>query len=194
MPLILPAKPAPREISWEKISAANVLSPAFGGAEQELNRKGTRWALTFSMRPMTYVQSMDWDDLESEGQTVVMRVHQPGLDIGTPGQPRVATSGQLGSTVLLDGLTPYYPIRKGQWLSIITGGQRFLYRASALVIAAEDGTASVPLRHPLRKSPLANDVVEIAEPKIEGFPRDVQGLTVGVERLVSLQFTVRERE
>lgn len=109
MPLILPAKPAPREISWEKISAANVLSPAFGGAEQELNRKGTRWALTFSMRPMTYVQSMDWDDLESEGQTVVMRVHQPGLDIGTPGQPRVATSGQLGSTVLLDGLTPTIP-------------------------------------------------------------------------------------
>lgn len=193
MALILPSTPAPRDMAWSKISAANTLTPAFGGADQEINRKGTRYALTFDMPPMTYVQNMEWDDLLEEGQTVVMRVYQPGLDIGAPGTP-LANGVGFGRSLPLKGLTPGYLIRKGQWLTQITGGQRFLHRASLPVVANGAGVATVTPRFMLRRPTAADDVIEIAEPKIEGLVRDIQEMSVGVERLVAVRFTVRERE
>lgn len=190
--LVLPTVPAPANMGIALISAKNVLAPAFGDGEQELLRKGSRYALTFQMPPMRYTTSMEWDDLMAEGDTVVMKVHQPGFDTGAPGTPRVNGAGQSGSALVLDGLTNGYVVRKGQFLSVITQGRRFLYRAKANVTVAS-GTATVPLRTMLRFPPADNDVVEIAQPMIEGFVRDLGEWSVGVERLVGLQFTVRER-
>lgn len=193
--LTLPTDPAPAKMAVAMVSAKNTLTPAFGGAEQELLRKGTRYALTFSMPVMTYVQSMEWDDLMAEGDTVLMRVFQPGLVIPNPGTPRVNGSGHAGSAIPLKGLQPGYPIRKGQFLShLATNGQRFLYRARANATADGAGLVDVPLRTMLRRPPNDNDVVEIAQPMIEGFVRDLGEWAVGVDRLVGLQFTVRERE
>lgn len=190
--LVLPADPAPANMGIALITAKNVLAPAFGDGEQELLRKGGRYALTFQMPPMRYVTSMEWDDLMAEGDTVVMKVHQPGFDTGAPGTPRVNGAGQSGSALVIDGLTNGYVIRRGQFLSVVTQGRRFLYRAKANVTVA-GGTATVPLRTMLRFPPADNDVVEIAQPMIEGFVRDLGEWSVGVDRLVGLQFTVRER-
>ena len=190
--LVLPTDPAPANMGIAMITAKNVLAPAFGDGEQELLRKGSRYALTFQMPPMRYVTSMDWDDLMAEGDTVVMKVHQPGFDTGAPGTPRVNGAGQSGSALVIDGLTNGYVIRKGQFLSVVTQGRRFLYRAKASVTAS-GGVATVPLRTMLRFPPADNDVVEIAQPMIEGFVRDLGEWSVGVDRLVGLQFTVRER-
>lgn len=190
--LVLPADPAPANMGIALITAKNVLAPAFGDGEQELLRKGSRYALTFQMPPMRYVTSMDWDDLMAEGDTVVMKVHQPGFDTGAPGTPRVNGAGQSGSALVIDGLTNGYVIHKGQFLSVVTLGRRFLYRAKASVTAS-GGAATVPLRTMLRFPPGDNDVVEIAQPMIEGFVRDMDSWEVGVERLVVLKFTVRER-
>lgn len=74
------------------------------------------------------------------------------------------------------------------------GDQRFLYCARADVTASGAGEAAVLLGTLLRRPPSDNAVVELAQPMIEGFVRDLGEWTVGVERLVSLQFTVRERE
>ncbi|WP_433950772.1 hypothetical protein [Brevundimonas bullata] len=191
--LTLPTDPAPAKMAITMVSAKNVLSPAIGGAEQELLRKGTRYALTFSMPVMSYVQSMDWDDLMAEGDTVLMRVFQPGLVIPNPGTPLVKGAGQAGTSLTIDGLPDGYVIRKGQFLSVVSAGQRFLYRAKASATSVA-GTATVPLRTMLRRPPNDNDMVEIAQPMIEGFVRDLGEWAVGVERLVGLQFTVRERE
>ncbi|MFA4899959.1 MAG: hypothetical protein WC563_10570 [Brevundimonas sp.] len=191
--LVLPANPAPANMGIALITAKNVLASAFGDGEQELLRKGSRYALTFQMPPMRYVTSMDWDDLMAEGDTVVMKVHQPGLDTGAPGAPRVNTSGQSGRIIALKGMAPGYVIRKGQFLSIITQGRRFLYRAASAALVLENGQANVFLRTMLRFPPADNDVVEIAQPMIEGFVRDLGEWSVGVDRLVGLQFTVRER-
>jgi len=192
--LTLPTDPAPANMAVALVSAKNTLTPAFGGTEQELLRKGTRYALTFSMPPMTYVQSMEWDDLMAEGDTVLMRVFQPGLVIPNPGTPMVKGAGQAGTSLVIDGLPAGYVIRKGQFLSVVSAGQRFLYRAKASATANGSGEATVALRTMLRRPPNDNDVVEIAQPMIEGFVRDLGEWAVGVERLVGLQFTVRERE
>jgi hypothetical protein len=191
--LTLPTDPAPAKMAVAMVSAKNTLTPAFGGAEQELLRKGSRYALTFSMPVMTYVQSMEWDDLMAEGDTVLMRVFQPGLVIANPGTPLVKGAGQAGTSLVIDGLPNGYVIRKGQFLSVVSAGQRFLYRAKASATSVA-GTATVPLRTMLRRPPNDNDVVEIAQPMIEGFVRELGEWSVGVDRLVGLQFTVRERE
>lgn len=194
MSVSLPIRPAPASMTVAMITAKNMLTPAIGsGDEQEIQRKGTKHALTFSLPPMPYVQSMDWDDVLVEGDTAVMKVHQPGFDTGAPGLPLVKGAGQIGSSLLIDGLTPNYVIRKGQYLSVITGGQRFLYRCRSEVVALT-GEVSVPLRTLLRRPPADNDVVEIAQPMIEGFVRDLSDMSVGIDRLVSLSFTIRERE
>lgn len=192
--LTLPTSPTPASMGIALVSAKNTLSPAFGGDEQDIQRKGSRYALTFAMPPMTYLTSMDWDDLMAEGDTVLMRVFQPGFDPGAPGTPLVNGASQSGTSLIVDGLTPYYVIRKGQFLSVVTGGQHFLYRAASEVVANSDGAATIPLRTMLRRSPANNDVVKIAEPMIEGFVRDLGEYTVAANHLVGMQFTVRERE
>lgn len=191
--LVLPSDPAPANMGIAMITAKNVLAPAFGDGEQELLRKGSRYALTFQMPPMRYVTSMDWDDLMAEGDTVVMKVHQPGLIIPSGGNPRVLGAGQSGTMLTIDGLDANYPIRKGQFFSVITSGRRFLYRAAQSVNANSAGVATIRLRTMLRFPPADNDVVEIVQPMIEGFVRDLGEWSVGVDRLVGLQFTVRER-
>ena len=103
--LVLPTDPAPANMGIAMITAKNVLAPAFGDGEQELLRKGSRYALTFQMPPMRYTTSMEWDDLMAEGDTVVMKVHQPGFDTGAPGTPRVNGANQAGSSLVIDGLT-----------------------------------------------------------------------------------------
>lgn len=192
--LTLPIDPTPASMGIALISAKNPLGPSFGGDEQELQRKGSKYALTFQMPPMTYLTSMDWDDLMCEGDTVLMRVFQPGFDPGAPGTPLVNGGAQSGTSLIVDGLTPYHVIRKGQFINVVTGGQHFLYRVAAEVVASNLGAATIPLRTMLRRPPSDNDVVKIAEPMIEGFVRDMGEYVVGANHLVGLQFTVRERE
>lgn len=192
--LTLPTDPAPSNMGIGLVSAKNELTPAFGGDDQEILRKGTRYGLTFQMPPMTYVTSMGWDDLMAEGDTVLMRVFQPGFDVGAPGTPLVNGGAQSGTSLIIDGLTPYYVIRKGQFLNVVTGGQHFLYRSKAEVVANGSGQATVSLRTMLRRPPSNNDVIKLADPMIEGFVRNLGEWSVGFERLVGLQFTVRERE
>lgn len=194
MSLILPTDPPPASMLVALVSTKNTLVPATGGDEQELQRKGSKYALTYSMPFITYVQSMDWDDLMAEGDLVQMLVYQPGFDTGSPGAPRVNGSGQAGTSLVVDGLTPNYVVRKGQFLNITTGSQIFLYRAKAEVVANSSGQASIPLRTLLRRPPADNDVINLADPVIEGFVRDLGEWSVGIEHLVSLRFTVRERE
>jgi len=195
MSVALPLTPAPSRMTIGVVSTDNILSPDFGGDDQELLRKGTRYALTFQMPPMRYETAMAWSTLRRKGVLVAMQVFQPGFDIGVPGSAnRVQGAGQAGSLLAVDGLTPNYIIRQGQFLSVITEGQRFLYCVAETVVANADGEALVPLESMLRRPPADNDVVEIAQPVIEGFVRDLDEWSVGVDRLVGLKFTVRERE
>jgi hypothetical protein len=148
------------------------------------------------MRPMSYVDSLAWDDLLSEHDTVVMDIIQPGLDTGAPGAPLVNGAGQAGMNLAVDGMTPGYVIRKGQWLSVQVSGQWYAYKARTAATVAGDGAATIPLRTMLRRSPANNAVVAIQQPKVEGYATiDPDSLGVdAVTRLVTLRFTIEERD
>ncbi|MFS0741890.1 hypothetical protein ABC365_14970 [Brevundimonas sp. 3P9-tot-E] len=73
---------------------------------------------------------MAWDDLNAEGATVLMAVYQPGFDVDSPVALRVSGAG--GIVLMVDGQTPGYVVRKGQFLNVVTLGRRCLYRAAAV--------------------------------------------------------------
>lgn len=197
MPLILPTWPGPSSMTPRPIFARNETRPATGAGPVGRNlRPGTRWAWDIELPPMSYVDSLAWDDLLSEDDTVVMEILQPGLVIGDPGAaPQVNGAGQAGRMLNVKGVRPGYVFRKGQWLSVIQAGQRFAYKSSAAATANGAGNIAIPLRTMLRTLLSNNAVVEIAKPMVEGWPTiDTDSLTVGVDGLVSPRFTVEERE
>ncbi len=196
MPLILPTWPGPSSMTPRPIFTRNETRPASGAGPVGRNlRPGTRWAWDIELPAMSYVESLAWDDLLSEDDTVVMEILQPGLVIGAPGAPLINGANQSGRTLNLKGLTPGYVFRKGQWLSLIQNGQRFAYKSSAAATADGSGNMALPLRTMLRVPTLNNAVVEIAQPMVEGWPTiDTDSLTVGVDGLVTPRFTVEERE
>lgn len=195
MPILLPQSPAPDEQSIGLVSSKNTLTPAIGGAEQELLRKGTRYEIGFTLPPQDDVEAMDWADLMLEGDTLVMPVSQPSLIIGNPGAPVVNGSGYAGAVFPMKGLEPGYTLRKGQWFTHLANtGQRFLYRVKTATTANGAGLANVPIYTLLRRPPLDGETVEITAPKVEGFVRDLAELRVGVDRLIVLAFKIRERE
>lgn len=194
MPVSLPTWPWPARMTPRLVSARNEMSAAFGGNVQRFNRMGSRHAIDVVMPLMPYEEAQDWSAIDAEDDTVVMNIPQPGLDTGAPGVPLVAGAGQTGTTLNLDGLTPYYVLRRRQWLSIITGGTRYAYRVKTEVAANGSGVVAVVLTTMLRTSPADNDVVEIGEPKIEGFATVPEGAwETDTGGLVGLSFTITER-
>lgn len=192
--LTLPSSPAPNGMTIDLVKNGNVLTSALGSDDQAIYRNNARYALTFMMPAFSYVQSMEWDDLFAIGDLVVMKVHQPGFDTGTPGTPRVNGAGQIGTSLIVDGLNAGYQVRKGQFFTLTTQGRRFLYRAAASVTANGSGQATIVVRTPLRRPPSDNDVIEMANPVIEGFITDLGEYTVDTDRLVKgLRFTIKER-
>lgn len=195
MSVILPSWPAPKEIVPRLFVTGGLQTTATESDDNWLDRLGSRYSVDFTMRPMTYDQAAEWSDLEETGANVVMPLRQPGVEFVSAGSPTVDGSGQSGSNIALKGLTPYFVIRRRQWLPIITGGQRYCYRAKAEVIADASGDVVVPIRPMLRKPHLNNDVVEIDSPKIEGIAtlsEDAWGIQAS-DRHIYLAFTIRER-
>jgi hypothetical protein len=194
MALSLPTTPAPSEVTPRKIDASGSLSSAFGAGDQRLERMGTRWALDVTMPPMRYVDAQEFSDLEAQGTTCIFPIPQPGLNIGTPGVGLVDGAGQSGSTLSLKNLTPNYAFKRWQWITVITSGVRYCYRAASAAVVASDGTIDLPLSTMLRKPHADEDVVKVSDPEIEGFvtlPEDAW--KVGRDRLVYLRFTIQER-
>lgn len=193
--LILPTDPAPSRMTPRPISSRNEQRPSSSGPVNRYMQPGTRWAWDCVMPPMSYVESLAFDDLLSEADTVVMDILQPGLDIGSPGAPLINGAGQLGRTLNLKGLTPGYGFRKGQWISFSVIGQIFAYKVRTAITAGAGGTVALPLLTMLRLPPSADTVVDVAQPRAEGFPTiDPSSLEIGTDGLVQLKFTLEERE
>lgn len=198
MPIDLPASPAPREFQMDLASASNVLRPGSRpGPAQKLNRTGSHWIATVAMPPMDYPDAMAWmARLRAEADTLVLEIEQPDFDPGNPGVPRVKGGGQLGNAMLVDGLTPGYQGKEGQFLSVVIDGHRFAYEIRADFTVSGSGEYLIPVQPLIRRSLSDNAVVEIVTPKIEGYVSVPDGAgKITVDRLVAgLTFLIEERE
>lgn len=194
MPLTLPTSPAPALLTPRLVTARNELRPAFGGSTQRLNRKGSRYAFDVEMPPMRYADALAWGDIETEDDTVVMLLPQPGVALGELGDPRIKGANQSGSTLIVDGLLSGKVVGRGWWLSVLDGSRRWLYRTAASATADGSGETSLPLRTMLRAPHSDNAIVNIATPYVEGFATLADdAMAVGTDQLVRLKFTIEER-
>ncbi len=194
MAIALPNTPFPASMTPRLVTGRAELRPAFGGDLQRLNRVGSRFAIDVTLPVMTYAAAQAWSDINDETDTVTMQIVQPGLNTGSPGTPLVNGAGQSGTTLILDGLTPHYVLRKNQWISVSTGGRLYAYRVKTEVAASAGGAVSVVLTTMLRVSPADNSPVQIAAPRIEGFatvPDDAWATNTAGH--VALSFTIEER-
>lgn len=198
MAVTLPTSPGPRSISPRLISRRRDLEPSTNGPTTRVRRIGSRWAMDFELPPMRYADAMEWVAALSsaDGETVIMRLPQPGFDTGAPGVPLVAGASQLGSTLDLDAFTPQHVLRAGQWINLTVSGQAYLYQVGAEKVADASGVMSdLAITPMIRRSPADNSAVTVAEPVIEGYLTGAEtGWTVDVARTVGLSFTIQERE
>ncbi len=196
MVVALPTSSQIRVSGASLVSARADLSPPFAGDESRVGRLGSKWQLRFSLVTMTYSDALDWSDLETETDTVLLPVPQPGMSLGSPGTPVVDGGSQLGSTLNVRGCTALYSVFKGQWLSVVISSRRYLYRATAAATADGSGDIAIPIRPLLRVSPGDGDTVELAAPKIEGYVRDLPANAFDVNEaghVAGLSFSIRER-
>lgn len=195
MAIILQGLPRQTRYSMRAISAANTLSPAFGGADQRLGRKGSRFAIDVSIPALSAAgcgMGLIVDLLRGETETLVLGIpeHLPAVAYGAP----VANGVSTGSVLAVKGLTPGAVIRKGKFLSIILSGQRFVYMVTAQVTVPVGGLANLSIWPMLRRPTADGAVIELAEPKIEGFIEPGQDWSINSLKAVGMSFALKERE
>lgn len=170
MPIVLPV---PRQPQRATPRLMNMGSWQGGGADQWIERLGTRWALDVQMprlrpEPDGREFAAALVNASAAGDTVLWPWPQPGLAIGNPGSPLVNGASQAGKTLVADGFIAGYVMRAGQFFSLIISGRRYLYQMAADATANGSGGASLPLTTRLRISPPDNAFLDVALPVIEG--------------------------
>lgn len=196
MAITLQRLPRSTVYSMRAISAANDLTPAFGGSVQRMARKGSRWAIDVSI-PALAIQrcgmSLIADLVRGESELIRMRLPD-GITPSPYGSPLVSGAGQSGTSLVTDNWTPNVVLRKGKFFSAEVGGQSFVYMVTDETVASNIGAATVPI-WPMIRAPIAdNAAVNIAEPMIEGFIQPGQDWSISNMRAVGLSFTIEERE
>jgi hypothetical protein len=193
----LPSRPSPANEAPIFIDQGSILRGGLGSPDQRVNRLGDRFGLAVTMAPMPDPKTgRIWVSrlIQAKSQGARMRWPLNNFDPGAPGDIRINGGAQTGSTLAIDGATPNYVFREGQFFSIITNGSRFLYMVSAETIANNSGQANLPIWPMIRGAHLDNDVCEFGKPMIEGF---VQGDTWQWEwalaNFTHLQFEIHER-
>jgi hypothetical protein len=125
-------------------------------------------------------------------ETVVFRVRQPALNVGTTGTVTVGAGHVAGTKSLpVVGVNSTLAMKAGQFLSISTGGRWYLYTLSA---DSNAGTTSrtLQLTSTTRAAHASGDVVEIAEPWIEGWIQGDPSVSVDVNQHYTFGVSVRE--
>jgi hypothetical protein len=191
MSIALPVIPQSQQtITFTSSAVEN--TPSFNGGRQRIARLGDRFKIDVTCRALSYTQAATVVAklLRGSNQTVLAPVAQPGLTIGTPGSPVIATAATGGSTITVSGFSASYKVREGQYFSIVHNGKRYLH------IAAEEktfaGTSTLSIFPALRSAVSSGDVLEFGQPYLEGFLPVTQNWSVGLAQTVGLTYSVEE--
>lgn len=195
--ITLPNCPPMQSQSWKLVSYHIDQTPSLGGPQTRVSRLGSRWAVSVVTWPANYAEESRIflaRLVRGMTDTVLLRVNEPGMRDLPFGTPVVSSGTASGTSLPVSGLGAGRVVPEGKFLSIITAGQRYLYQVTAEVTADVDGNATLPIYPILRARPALNDVVELSQPKIEGY---VQGneasWEVSKSKFVGFSFEVQER-
>jgi hypothetical protein len=195
--IVLPDDMVPNDATPFLRDFGGVLTPFLGGEEQRINRVGNRFGLRVTIPPKLY---------RDRGMVLVSRLLQArqdrlrmrwpllGFNPGATGSPAIAATVTGGMAIPLKGLPAGYPIREGQFFSIIHNGRRYVHMFTADVAASGGGTVTASIFPMLRKGLSVDDVVELLLPMIEGFvlPGEELSWRMSVDKMVDVSFSVVE--
>lgn len=174
-----------------------LMTSALGGPTDRIARLGSRYMAEISTPAMRIEpDGRRWAArlLRARRDGGIISIHQPGLKIGSPGTPVVATLTSSGRSIPISGLTPRYAIREGQWLNYYDAdGQRYADQVQAEVIANGSGVATVTIQELLRVPIAAASVIELAAPCIEGWIEGDFSIQRTVDYVARFSFTVSEK-
>ena len=98
-------------------------------------------------------------------------------------------------TISLKGLTAGYVLKAGQFISVVKAGKRYLHQVYEAATASGGGLANAKITPALRVPLTGNEIVEIAEPTIEGFLQSSSAeWTTDFQQTITLTVAVREAE
>lgn len=194
MTITLPRLPRGTGYAMRAVRASETQRSS-GGSLTPLNRSGDHWAVEVDPGVLATQCGMALlaDIVRGMGERIRVPIPQPRVATGTPGAPRVKGAGQAGNSLVLDGLTPAYPLLKGRFLTVETPDGPTAHIIAAQAIVAASGEVTVSFWPSLWNPPSDNDVVEISEPYIEGLIVDDGDVTSGRFAAVTNDaFTIEE--
>lgn len=172
------------------------LQSSAGGEVQRVSKMGDRFALETSFtlkgdQGIGLVAKLN----ANRGSRVRVPVPQ-AIEIGTPGSSVLADGANQGTTLNLKGLPDGYALQPGQFITVVKSGKRYLHQIVEADPADEDGKTAAVIVPMLRVALVANDVVEVAEPSIEGFlqARETEWTQNGWLQSVGVTVKVSEAE
>ena len=190
MTIELPLCPLPIDHQFLLRDPGGILSPLLGGPDQRINRIGMRLGLRLVLPEMEAEEGMAYVSDLLRGRTQRARAFIPitRFDVGSPGNPRVASNISGGSAISVTGLSGGYVMRKGQFFSVEHNGRSYLHQVTG------DATSNWPIFPPLRTSLSANDPIEVARPVIEGFisPKEEMAWQIAISLKTSVAFSIVE--
>lgn len=198
-PVYLPAVPRARVLQPRYMDAGGVLQGSHGGAHQPISRLGDRWGLSVQLPEMRWGGvAENWVNKLLQGvisKRVAFQFYLPNFKVGTPGSPLVNGAVAGGSSIPVRGAQPNYDFQAFQFISIIHLGRRYLHWVTAQTVADAAGAiASLPIQPMLRINLSDGDVIEAAEPYIEGMLSNEGGFDWSIDeaRHTGLQFSIIE--
>jgi hypothetical protein len=194
----LPDYPSPQGAEPALVDYGTLLTPTLGGPVQRIERMGNRWRISVTMPPMVN------DGLKREWLSALVRGKQEGARMEFPlmgftplpaGTPVVDGASQSGRTLSIEGATANLVVRDGQFFSIETGGQHYLYMNVGQTILDGTGAGDLTIEPMLRVSPADGDTIHMAKPMIEGFIRgEEQMWQISLGNILGLAFDLVESE
>lgn len=196
MAIALPTSPAPNGAQPLLRDWGGVLTPFLGGPEIAIERLGKRFGIRVTMPPMRGEVARQFVSRLLRGKKEGVLLEWPLLDFdpGSPGSPTIYTPAAGGSAIAMQGLSPGYAIKEGQFFSVIHSGRRYMHMSTGNVTANGSGTAAVSIFPQLRTAVSISDTIEMDPPMIQGLvsPGDEFGWDMALEHTVGLSFSVME--
>lgn len=198
----LPISPAPARYKVTAIDFGATLTPPLGGADQRINRPGSKFSVEFTMPPMfNKEEGRLFTTRLMRGQRQGARLPFPlgGIEPGvasTQVTPKLFGAAQTGTTINLYHFVGGYQVQEGQPFSIEdAAGNHYLHFAAETRTAQANGTMSLLIEPGIREIFPTATACHFEEPMIQGLCEgDAKEWDVSVEKILGIVFTIRERK
>lgn len=170
MTIILPTLHRSTGYTLRPIRAGKPSRSATGAVGQPASRTGDHWAMEVSPGTLSPLcaRRLLADILCGPNEPIRVPVPQRGIDVGSPGTPRVSGPDQVGDTLVIDGLPSGFTIRKGWFFNVLMDEGPSLHLVAQDVVASAGGGAAISFWPDLRNIPADDTPLEFSQPFIQG--------------------------